>query len=253
MSNPYQAPQGVQPSDQKAEVRCVAVRPVTRFCEAKALLKDQFLLFVLIGFVTLLISSMVPIVLVGPMMCGLFYCFIQKEQGQVSFEMLFKEFDLCCRGLGGHPDHDGGGHRHRDPVWHPVIGHDVGRHRCKRWRISSPLVGMDASVLLGLVHADFGDPNSVRVCVSLDGRPSTESSRQSNSVNAGPRQISWGFLACICCTRCSAWAPPVCAMFRSSCCCRFASVPLSWFTARSSRWRRGLLHRSKRSDRTQVG
>ena len=99
MSNPYQPPEGVKPRDQKSDVQCVAVRPVARLYEAKELLRNQYLLFVLIGFVALLISSTVPIVLVGPMMCGLFYCFIQKEQGQVSFEMLFKGFDFFVEGL----------------------------------------------------------------------------------------------------------------------------------------------------------
>jgi len=64
------------------------------FFEAKSLLGSDYWLFLGLFFVGSLISGVVPLVLLGPLYCGMGFCFLAKEQGrQPSFELLFKGFD----------------------------------------------------------------------------------------------------------------------------------------------------------------
>ena len=93
MSNPYEPPEAAPQVDEGSEVLRVNVRPIEQLYQAKAMLGDQFWLFCGICFVAIFVGSAVPIVLLGPMLCGVFYCFIKKEQGPVTFDMLFRGFD----------------------------------------------------------------------------------------------------------------------------------------------------------------
>ena len=71
-----------------------AIRPMECFSQGWDLIKDQFWLFVGISLIAVLIMQALPIVLVGPMMCGLHFCLFQKMRGErVEFGLLFKGFD----------------------------------------------------------------------------------------------------------------------------------------------------------------
>jgi uncharacterized membrane protein len=70
------------------------VSPMECIKEGWALIKDQYWLFFGITVVGLLIGGLVPVVLLGPMMVGVFLCLQQRQRNQpVEFGMLFKGFD----------------------------------------------------------------------------------------------------------------------------------------------------------------
>jgi hypothetical protein len=76
------------------------VAPVECLKEGWALIKDQYWLFLGISLVAMLIGGAVPIVLIGPMMCGLYLCLLGKMRGEsVEFGNLFKGFDYFVPGL----------------------------------------------------------------------------------------------------------------------------------------------------------
>lgn len=63
-------------------------------------IKDHYWLFLGITLVAMLIGGAVPVVLIGPMMCGLYLCLLGKMRGeQPQFELLFKGFDYFVPGL----------------------------------------------------------------------------------------------------------------------------------------------------------
>lgn len=63
-------------------------------------IKDRYWLFLGITFVAMLIGGAVPVVLVGPMTCGLYLCLFAKRRGEpVEFGLLFKGFDYFMPGL----------------------------------------------------------------------------------------------------------------------------------------------------------
>jgi uncharacterized membrane protein len=76
------------------------VAPVECLKEGWALIKDRYWLFLGIALVGILIGSAFAIVLMGPMMCGIFLCLFQRQRGeQVEFGTLFKGFDYFVPGL----------------------------------------------------------------------------------------------------------------------------------------------------------
>ena len=76
------------------------VAPVECLKEGWDLIKDRYWLFFGIAAVGLLIGSAFAIVLMGPMMCGIFICFLQRKRGeQVEFGTVFKGFDYFVPGL----------------------------------------------------------------------------------------------------------------------------------------------------------
>jgi len=76
------------------EFRRSAIAPMECIKEGWALIKDQYWLFPGIAVVGLLIGGLVPIVLLGPMMVGVFLCLQQRQRNQpVEFGLLFKGFD----------------------------------------------------------------------------------------------------------------------------------------------------------------
>jgi len=94
--NPY-APTQQQPSD----VRSVTVRPLKLLKRAVLLMGDQYGTLLAATLVALLIGSVIPLgVLLGPMMVGLYLCFLKCEQGvPVEFATLFKSFDYFLESL----------------------------------------------------------------------------------------------------------------------------------------------------------
>ena len=76
------------------EFRRGVISPVECLKEGWELIKGQYWLFLGICVVGMLIGNAFAIVLMGPMMCGIFLCFFQQMRGeQVSFDGLFKGFD----------------------------------------------------------------------------------------------------------------------------------------------------------------
>ena len=80
--------------------RKVDVRPIDRLKDASGLMGEQYWLFVGIVFVGAFIGSLVPVILLGPMMCGIFKCYLDRTYGrQTSFDSLFKGFDYFLESL----------------------------------------------------------------------------------------------------------------------------------------------------------
>jgi hypothetical protein len=76
------------------------VAPVECLKEGWELIKDQYWLFLGLTLVAMLIGGAVPIVLLGPMMVGIFLCLFRKMRGEpVEFGNLFKGFDYFVQGL----------------------------------------------------------------------------------------------------------------------------------------------------------
>jgi uncharacterized membrane protein len=82
------------------DFRAGAIKPVDCIKEGWALIKDQYWLFFGISLVGILVGGVVPIILLGPMMVGIFMCLLQRLRGEpVEFGTLFKGFDLFVPGL----------------------------------------------------------------------------------------------------------------------------------------------------------
>jgi len=75
------------------------VAPFECLKEGWAVIKDRYWLFLGLALVAMLIGGAVPIVLIGPMMCGLYLCLFAQMRGQpVEFGDLFKGFDYFVQG-----------------------------------------------------------------------------------------------------------------------------------------------------------
>jgi uncharacterized membrane protein len=82
------------------QFRTGVIKPVECLKEAWELIKGQYWLFFGICVVGMLIGSAFAIVLMGPMMCGMFLCLLQHMRGEkVSFEGLFKGFDFFAESI----------------------------------------------------------------------------------------------------------------------------------------------------------
>ncbi|MEO7673157.1 MAG: hypothetical protein ABIU09_03650 [Pyrinomonadaceae bacterium] len=82
------------------EFKTGVIRPVEVYKEAWEMIKGQFGMVLAVTFVGLLIGGTVPIVLVGPMMCGIYLVLFQVFEGRtVDFAMLFKGFDYFLPSL----------------------------------------------------------------------------------------------------------------------------------------------------------
>ena len=77
-----------------------AVEPVSCIKGGWELIRSQYWLFVGMTLVGVLIGSAVPIVLMGPMMCGLNLAFLKTRRGEpIEFGTLFKGFDYFGQAL----------------------------------------------------------------------------------------------------------------------------------------------------------
>ena len=75
--------------------RRAAIEPVECIKGGLDTIRNQYWLFVGMTFVGIFIGSAVPIVLLGPMMCGLNLAFFKARRGEpVEFGTLFKGFDF---------------------------------------------------------------------------------------------------------------------------------------------------------------
>jgi uncharacterized membrane protein len=82
------------------QFRTGVIKPVECVKEGWALIKDQYWLFLGIVFVGIFVGGAVPIVLIGPMMVGIYICFFRRMRGEpVDFGVLFKGFDYFAQSL----------------------------------------------------------------------------------------------------------------------------------------------------------
>ena len=82
------------------QFRTGVIKPVECVKEGWALIKDQYWLFLGIVLVGVFIGGAIPIVLLGPMMVGIYLCFFRKMRGElVDFAAVFKGFDHFAQGL----------------------------------------------------------------------------------------------------------------------------------------------------------
>lgn len=82
------------------QFRTGVIKPVECVKEGWALIKDQYWLFLGIVFVGIFVGGAVPIVLIGPMMVGIYMCFFRRMRGEpVDFGLLFKGFDYFAQSL----------------------------------------------------------------------------------------------------------------------------------------------------------
>lgn len=82
------------------EFKTNVIRPVECFREGWELIKNQYWLFFGITLVGMLLAGFIPIIGVGVMFCGIYYCLMQKADGQpVRFDGLFKGFSYLLPSL----------------------------------------------------------------------------------------------------------------------------------------------------------
>ena len=83
------------------EFQRVPIRPFDCLSGSKQLMGEQYWLFLGISVIGILIASFVPLgILMGPMMCGIYYCYFRRMRGEaVEFGMLFKGFDYFVESL----------------------------------------------------------------------------------------------------------------------------------------------------------
>ncbi len=82
------------------EFRSGVIRPVECFKEGWQMIRDQYWMTFAVVLVGMLVASAIPVILVGPMMCGIYICLLDKYDGkQISFERLFKGIDLFLPSL----------------------------------------------------------------------------------------------------------------------------------------------------------
>jgi uncharacterized membrane protein len=85
---------------QSNEFNTGVIKPVECMKEGWEMIKDDYWLFLGITLVGLLIGGAVPIVLIGPMLCGVYLCFLKKHDGvKTEFADLFKGFDYFMPAL----------------------------------------------------------------------------------------------------------------------------------------------------------
>lgn len=85
---------------QNTEFRTGVIQPVEVYKEAWEIMKSEYWLLLGVSLVGMLLGSIVPIVIMGAMMCGIYLCLLNKIDGKpINFEMLFKGFDYFMPSL----------------------------------------------------------------------------------------------------------------------------------------------------------
>lgn len=78
----------------------VHVAPARLLQQSVSLMGDDYWLFLGITFVGMVIGSVVPLVIYGPMACGIYMCYLQRMHGKkANFETLFQGFDYFVESL----------------------------------------------------------------------------------------------------------------------------------------------------------
>lgn len=83
-----------------AEINAGVIRPVECMKEGWELIKNDYWIFFAITLVGLLLGGVTFYILVGAMLCGIYYCYLQKIDGQpVVFDNLWKGLQWWLPGL----------------------------------------------------------------------------------------------------------------------------------------------------------
>ncbi len=78
----------------------VHVAPARLLQQSVSLMGDEYWMFLGITFVGMVIGSVVPLVIYGPMACGIYMCYLQRMRGKkANFETLFQGFDYFVESL----------------------------------------------------------------------------------------------------------------------------------------------------------
>jgi hypothetical protein len=86
---------------QYREFNTGVIRPIECVREAWAMIKDEYWILFAVTIVGALIGGASLFIVLGPMMCGIYYCFLRKIDGNaVSFDDLWKGFEWFGPGLG---------------------------------------------------------------------------------------------------------------------------------------------------------
>jgi uncharacterized membrane protein len=86
---------------QNREFNSGVLKPIECVREAWATIKEDYWILFAITLVGALIGGASFLIVLGPMMCGIFYCYLRKIAGKaVSFDDLWKGFDWFGPGLG---------------------------------------------------------------------------------------------------------------------------------------------------------
>lgn len=76
------------------------IKPVECMKEGWEIIKSEYWLFFGITIVGILVAGAIPIILVGPMLCGIYFCFLKKHDGgKVEFSDIAKGFDFFVPSL----------------------------------------------------------------------------------------------------------------------------------------------------------
>lgn len=85
---------------QNLEFKTGVLKPVEIYKETWELMKGEFWPIFGITIVGILVGSVIPVVIIGPMMCGVYMCLLDKVDGRpAKFDKLFKGFDHFLPGL----------------------------------------------------------------------------------------------------------------------------------------------------------
>ena len=85
---------------ESVEFQKVKIDPIGCYTGAFGLVKGRYWLLLGVSAVGMLIGGAVPIPLIGPMMCGIYLCFLEKYRGNdFDFALLFKGFDYFVPSL----------------------------------------------------------------------------------------------------------------------------------------------------------
>lgn len=80
---------------QQLEFRTGVIKPIEVYKEAWEIMKGQFWLIFGITIIGIFVGGVIPVVIMGPMMCGVYMCLLDKVDGKpASFDKLFKGFDF---------------------------------------------------------------------------------------------------------------------------------------------------------------
>ncbi len=97
--NPYQPTTAIP--EQPLGVNKVKVKPFELIERGRGLIAGNYWLFLGIAFISILIGSAVPMgIIFGPMLVGLYFCYIDQESGRkVELSTLFKGFEYFKESL----------------------------------------------------------------------------------------------------------------------------------------------------------
>lgn len=87
--------------ESEVQFRKVAIEPWQCLKSAKAMVTDEYWMFVGICAVGVLLAGLAPMgLLMGPMYCGIYLCYIHHRRGEeISFNLLFTGFDYFLESL----------------------------------------------------------------------------------------------------------------------------------------------------------